>query len=138
MARLARLIFVCARRRARGLADSRLNPYRRLDGDGPVRVALFAPLWQLWTALAIAALLAGVVLGLAGVGHLAAARSDTMVAPLALMWLWVIPYLPWIPDRAPALLVLAGPLRWGIAALAVAGSAMSLTRLRSPATRSSA
>jgi hypothetical protein len=32
--------------------------------DGPDRVALFAPLWQLWTALAIAALLAGIILGL--------------------------------------------------------------------------
>lgn len=96
--------------------------------DGPVRVALFAPLWQLWVAMAIGALLAGIVLGLLGVGHggQAATLSDTMVAPLGLMWLWVIPYLPWIPDRAPSLLVLAGPLRWGIAALAVAGSAMSL------------
>ena len=102
--------------------------------DGPVRVALFAPLWQLWIALAIAALLAGIVLGLSGVGHggQAATLSDTMVAPLGLMWLWVIPYLPWIPDRAPSLLVLAGPLRWGIAALAVAGSAMSLIPVPEP------
>ncbi len=102
--------------------------------DGPVRVAVFAPLWQLWTALAIAALLAGIVLGISGVGHggRAATLPDTMVAPLGLMWLWVIPYLPWIPDRAPSLLVLAGPLRWGIAALAVAGSAMSLIPFPEP------
>ena len=39
------------------------------------------------------------------------------------MWLWVIPYVPWLPDRAPALLVLAGPLRWGVLALALIGSA---------------
>ncbi len=132
MARLARVIFV-----ALGVALAVwLTPASMhivdWTADGPVRVALFAPLWQLWTALAIAALLAGLVLGLTGVGHLAASRSDTMVAPLGLMWLWVIPYLPWIPDRAPSLLVLAGPLRWGIAALAVAGSAMSLTQVAEP------
>ena len=45
---------------------------------------------------------------------------------MALMWLWVIPYLPWISDRAPALLVLAGPLRWGVLALASIGSAATL------------
>ena len=44
------------------------------------------------------------------------------IGPLLLLWLWVIPYLPWIPDRAPALLVLAGPMKWAVLALALAGS----------------
>ena len=116
--------------------------------DGAVRVAFFAPLWRLWTTLAVAAI---AVLAI-GVRHrgTGATLSDTGVRhrgiratlfggdasrgrgsragpaglnPLALMWLWVVPYLPWLPDRAPALLALSGPLRWVIMALALGGAA---------------
>jgi hypothetical protein len=94
--------------------------------DGPVRVALLAPLWKLWLDLAVTAI-AVFAIGAIGVRYRgqAATVSDT-VGPLALLWLWVIPYLPWIPDRAPALLVLAGPLRWGVAALALSGSLIAI------------
>ena len=47
-----------------------------------------------------------------------------------LLWLWTLPYWPWLPDRAPALLILAGPLRWVIAAAALLGVAMAWTRER--------
>jgi hypothetical protein len=50
-----------------------------------------------------------------------AARARVL-APLLLMWSWTVPYLPWLPDRAPVLLILAGPLRWLIAIVAVAGA----------------
>ena len=96
---------------------------------GPVRVALFAPLWKLWLALA-AAVIAGLAIGVRYRG-----QTDTVsdaAAPLALMWLWAIPYLPWIPDHAPLLLVLAGPLRWGILALALYGSAAAFASGRAP------
>ena len=82
--------------------------------DGPVRVALLAPLWKLWVAVAVTAV---------GATAAFATASDRVTAPLALMWLWVIPYVPWLPDRAPALLALSGPLRWGVLALALIGSA---------------
>jgi len=82
--------------------------------DGPVRVALLAPLWKLWVAVAVTAVAATVAF---------ATASDRLFAPLGLMWLWVIPYVPCLPDRAPALLVLAGPLRWGVLTLALIGSA---------------
>jgi hypothetical protein len=88
------------------------------SADGPVRVALLAPLWQLWTALAVAALLTGIIHAAVG----APGSADAWIAPLGLMWLWVIPYLPWLPDRAPALLVFAGPLRWAVVAMAAGGS----------------
>jgi hypothetical protein len=81
--------------------------------DGPARVALLAPLWKLWVAMALTTLAAIAVF---------ATASDGVIDPLALMWLWVIPYVPWLPDRAPALLVLAGPLRWGVLGIALAGS----------------
>jgi hypothetical protein len=101
--------------------------------DGPARIALLAPLWQLWTALAVAALLTGVIHAAVG----APGSSDAWIAPLGLMWLWVVPYLPWIPDRAPALLVLAGPLRWAVVAMAVGGSiatfAPAMSRVEGPA-----
>ena len=118
MARLARLICVCA-----GVAVAVwLLPasIHIVDwpASGPVRVALFAPLWQLWMALAVAAAVGR--RSRSGVRHRgrAATVSDTALTPLALLWLWAIPYLPWLPDRAPVLLALAGPLRWGVLALA--------------------
>src|SRR6185295_14478085 len=45
-----------------------------------------------------------------------------LLAPLLLTWLWTVPYWPWLPDRAPVLLILAGPVRWAIAAVAIAGA----------------
>jgi len=92
--------------------------------DGPVRVALLAPLWKLWVAMAVTMLAAIAVF---------ATASDEVIGPLALMWLWVIPYVPWLPDRAPALLALAGPLRWGVVALALAGSAAAWASSRDAA-----
>ncbi len=50
------------------------------------------------------------------------ARLVDAARPLWLIWLWAIPYLPWIPDRLPLLLVLSGPIRWAIAAVAVAAA----------------
>ncbi len=41
---------------------------------------------------------------------------------LCLFWLWALPFLPWIPDRFPLVLVFAGPLRWVVAAVALAGA----------------
>ncbi|MCU1383902.1 MAG: hypothetical protein JWL71_2599, partial [Acidobacteria bacterium] len=94
--------------------------------DGPVRIALLAPLWQLGIAVAGAALIAAVL-------AFAAARHPVVIDaadPLALLWLWVVPYLPWLPDRAPALLALAGPLRWGVLAVALLASVTALLRAR--------
>ena len=90
---------------------------------GPSRVALFAPLWMLWVALAVAAL---VVVALGAWHRGQAPVPGTVIGPLALFWLWAVPYLPWLPDRAPILLALAGPLQWGIAALAVSGVFVSV------------
>jgi hypothetical protein len=91
--------------------------------SGPVRVALLAPIWKLWAALAVAAIAAGAIVGIGTArGDRAFERIVTVISPLGLLWLWTIPYLPWIPDRAPVLLALAGPLRWGVVALALCGS----------------
>jgi len=86
--------------------------------SAPVRVALVAPaLRLLYLALAGLGLAAGLIV----------ARRTEAVRPLGrigaalcLLWLWGVPYLPWIPESAPLLLVLAGPVRWILAALAVA------------------
>ncbi len=95
--------------------------------SGPARVALFAPLRTLWVALAIAAVAAAVAFGVRHRGK-SATVSDTLLSPFALLWLWTIPYLPWLPDRAPVLLALAGPLRWGVAALALCGCLLTAFR----------
>jgi hypothetical protein len=84
--------------------------------SGPVRVALLPPVAHLgWLLLAGAAVSVALV------------RRTTadQVAPLLALWLWTLPFLPWIADRIPLLLLLAGPLRW-----LVAGSAAGLVTVR--------
>ena len=85
------------------------------------RVALVAPLsWLGW------AVLGGVCLTAAAGWwwHRSGRRLDTLarlLAPLLLLWLWVVPYLPWLPAHVPLVLLLAGPMRWIVAGLALAG-----------------
>ena len=43
---------------------------------------------------------------------------------MLLLWLWVVPYLPWLPTEVPLLLLLAGPLRWVVAGFALVGCAV--------------
>jgi hypothetical protein len=81
--------------------------------SGPVRLALLAPAWQLAVAV-VCAVVAGAAIIVAGWGR----RAARVIGPLSLLWLWAIPYLPWLPDRAPLLLVLSGPLRWVVLAVA--------------------
>src|SRR5262249_40181266 len=50
--------------------------------------------------------------------------------PFVLLWLWTVPYLPWLPDRAPVLLALAGPLRWGVVGLALFSALLALAVAR--------
>ena len=93
--------------------------------EGPIRLALLAPSWQLAVWLAVVPVVAGLAF--------LATRSAMILrasGPLSILWLWAIPYLPWIPDRFPLLLVLAGPLRWAIAGAALLSIALSTTRLR--------
>jgi hypothetical protein len=94
---------------------------------GPARIALLASLFQLWISLATGLVAAAALLFTAPETR---ARRARIIAPLALVWLWTVPYWPWLPDRAPALLILAGPLRWVIAAAAVLGVAMAWARER--------
>ena len=86
----------------------------------PSRVALLAPrtrlVWLVAATLAVSAVLIAWSRR-AGVG----ARLSSAVAPVCLLWLWSVPYLPWLPDRVPLVLVLGGPIRWVIAAAALLG-----------------
>jgi hypothetical protein len=88
--------------------------------SGPVRVALFAPRQRLIWFLAAAA--AAAFAGILWHRHRASSALARVAAPLCLFWLWAVPYLPWLPDRIPLLLMLTGPSKWLIAALAVAGA----------------
>jgi hypothetical protein len=86
--------------------------------SGPSRVALFAPQARLlW--LGLGALAAGAVVIARATDSKAPARLAGVAGALCLLWLWTVPYLPWLPDRIPMLLVLAGPSRWLIASLAI-------------------
>jgi hypothetical protein len=95
--------------------------------SGPIRLALLSPAWQLlaWSVGAMALALAAIV----GARASRRAAPTLVFAPLVGLWLWLIPYLPWIPDRWPLFLVLAGPLRWVIACAAVISILLNTTRL---------
>ncbi|MBS1817819.1 MAG: hypothetical protein JSU08_07815 [Acidobacteria bacterium] len=90
--------------------------------SGAVRLALLAPTWQLAAWLG------------AGVVAYATVRISGRVSPAArvlaalpALWLVALPYVPWIPDRLPLLLVLAGELRWVIAAAVGARTLVAVT-----------
>ncbi|HUR35507.1 MAG TPA: hypothetical protein VM032_17010 [Vicinamibacterales bacterium] len=86
--------------------------------SGPTRLALLAPTWQLllWMGAAVAA--AGVIVVS---GH--SARATVLLRPFLVLWAGVVPYLPWLPDRLPLLLLLAGPVRWAVLAATMARAA---------------
>jgi hypothetical protein len=81
---------------------------------GPIRLALTRPAWHL-AALVACASLAGSALAWSP-RHERLRRSTQ---PFLLLWVLVVPYLPWLPDRLPLLLVLAGPARWLVVGIAV-------------------
>ena len=90
--------------------------------DGPSLVALLpAPAWL---GLAIAIGLTSSI-GLISVWRWALRQPlpplAWRVAPVLLLVLWVVPYVPGVGREWPLLLVLAGPTKWVIAALAMLG-----------------
>lgn len=97
--------------------------------SGAQRIAVFAPLYWLMLLIAGAVVVAGFIHLLAG--RLAQRLSQRhphplqhfarVLTPLNLLWVWTLPYWPWLPDRWPLLVASAGPLRWVLAGLAIAG-----------------
>lgn len=95
--------------------------------SGPSRVALFASRARL-TWLVAGALAAS---GLAIAYGRSAARTPQLAAvggAMCLLWLWTVPYLPFLPERLPFLLVLAGPVRLVVAAVAGAAALRAVMR----------
>ena len=82
--------------------------------SGPHRLALLASRTRLAVLLAFS--LAG------GAALVFRGALPGALAWLCLLWLWALPFLPWLADRFPLLLIFAGPLRWLVAAIAVAGA----------------
>lgn len=99
--------------------------------SGPVRLALLSPAWQLavWIAGAGVVATGALVWGRRVDGRVT--RLARLAAPFSLLWLWGVPYLPWMSDQLPLLLVLGGPVRWVIAAAALT---LALARSMSPRT----
>lgn len=94
--------------------------------NGAGRVALFAPVFWFPRLLVVALVLAACLWWIGSRSADARANRAHIIAPLSVLWAWTIPFLPLLPDRLPLLLVLAGPLRWAIAAgalVAVVGRA---------------
>jgi hypothetical protein len=89
--------------------------------SGPTRLALLNPTWQL-LALCTGALVLSTAarVAVSRFSRVSFSKVARAAASFLLLWLWAVPYLPWLPDQLPLLLVLAGPLRWVIAGIALA------------------
>jgi hypothetical protein len=98
---------------------------------GPARIGLFASRASL-TWLLAGGLAAAAALAVWGVRSDRLAGLADRIAPLNLLWLWVVPFLPWLPDRVPFVLLLAGPARWIVAAVSL-GAVFRVERLLGPA-----
>lgn len=83
--------------------------------SGPVRLALLSPTWQLVLWCSAAVFLSGLIV--------VTSRARTLaliLTPFQILWLGVLPYLPWLPDRLPLLLLFAGPIQIVLALIAAA------------------
>ncbi|PWT79982.1 MAG: hypothetical protein C5B57_13000, partial [Blastocatellia bacterium] len=89
---------------------------------GPLRVALFPPMRTLWLALIGASAVATLLMLSCARLHVTRRVIACTIAPLSLLWIWTLPYLPWLPDRAPGLLLFAGATRWSIPMAALCGT----------------
>ncbi|HEY7289016.1 MAG TPA: hypothetical protein VH583_04195 [Vicinamibacterales bacterium] len=97
------------------------------NASGPVRLAYLAPWRGLIAPLLVVGAIAIAVIVITRMKGQVVARVWPTAAPLILLLLWLVPYLPWLPDKAPLLLILSGPIRWVVAAMAVLGVALSFT-----------
>src|SRR5262249_30345951 len=75
-------------------------------------------------ALCLAALFAWI-----GRDPVRTARTASRLRPVSLLWLWLVPFLPWLADRVPLLLVLGGPIRWALAVVAMVAAVGGSTRV---------
>ena len=96
---------------------------------GP-RVALFPSLPELLGLIILSAI--GLTLLQSLVEHLVARRrpgaalSASDLLPLGFLGLLALPYFPYLPDRLPLLITLAGPARWWVWAIALVGAAWAV------------
>jgi len=123
---VARLAVVCAALAAAYWLLPATVAVASWPSTGPIRVAFLPPLRIFWIALAGSMLLvAAVAYGWRATGRSLDGFART-TAPLSLLLLWTVPFLPKLADLAPTLLVLAGPMRWVVAAAAFGGAAGEL------------
>jgi hypothetical protein len=94
------------------------------------RFAILAPLYALWPALAASAVLAAAVWWAGARTEAARGHRAFVLAPAAALWLWTVPFLPWLPSRFPLLLILAGPVRWAVPAAVLAAVVFRARTLR--------
>src|SRR4029079_6521018 len=80
--------------------------------SGPIRLALLSPAWQLlaWSVGAMAVALAVI----AGARAARQASPTRVFGPLVVLWLWLVPYLSWLPDLLPPFRLVRGPSRLGM------------------------
>jgi hypothetical protein len=109
------------------------------DGGAGARVALFPSLPELIGLIVLAAI--GLTLLQALLEHAVARRrpgamlTTSSVLPAGVLAVLALPYLPYAPDSLPLLPVLAGPMRWWIWMVAVAGATWAIAATLPPRER---
>ena len=90
------------------------------DGDQVSMVSLLPPVFRLGLILGVTVAVA-VVLGVVVHRRERLPQLARIVAPLTLLFFWALPFLPAVPEHVPLLLVLGGPVRWVVVAVACLG-----------------
>ena len=90
------------------------------DGGQVSTVSLLPPASRLGLILGLTVAVT-LVLGVVAHRRQRLPRLARVVAPLTLLFFWALPFLPAFPEHLPLLLVLGGPVRWVMAALACLG-----------------
>ena len=80
------------------------------DGDQVSMVSLLPPASRLGLILGVTVTVA-LVLGVVARRRQRLLQLARVVAPLTLLFFWVLPFLPALPEHLPLLLVLDGPVR---------------------------
>ena len=98
--------------------------------ERPGLIALVAPIGRLWLSLAAVGIVLVASCATSRYRDVPLERVASALAPLLLIYSWALPFVPGMAAPFPILLILAGPIRWGVAALALGGSLWQFARQR--------
>jgi hypothetical protein len=133
--RSAAVAALCGAGLGLGLWSTAASLDHAAGADGPFRVAMLPALPTLGLLMGVAGLAIAAVVALSARlgGPAASDRALDISKPLAAAGLLVLPYLPWLPEQVPAVLLLSGPGAWIWWGVLATGVVCTLAARRAPA-----